>query len=174
MPMFTREDLYSSNNIPKTRELFCQAPPFNGPLTLQKENHDGKISLYKLYMNFCVEDPSEVTFAEEVFGDYYWWTRAQDVYVLRPHIEEWRAIASEKRKAIAFKTIIEEVKNAKKEGKSALAAAKYLIEEPWKHGSSVAEKKKIRKQIADTAEAAFHSKEISNDISRLKEEGILQ
>ena len=171
--MFTHSDLYTHNNIFKYKELFHTEPPYNGPLTLRKENHDGKISLYKLYLSFAVEDPTEIVFSEEVFGEHAWWLRACETFLLKPHLEEWRMIAAEKRKQIAFKAIMDEVKTSAKAGKSAFAAAKYLIEEPWKNGKSVADKKRIKKQIMETADAAFQSKEIQSDYNRLKEQGIL-
>lgn len=172
MPLFTYEDLYVEvNNLPKTRSLFCQYDK-NGLLSVSRKDIPGKVNLYKLYIDFCVDDPSEVKFAEEVFGDIVWWvgSMSQDTW-FKKHLDEWRMAAAEKRKSLAFKAIIKEVKEG---GKSAFTASKYLIEEPWLTGASASEKKEIAKKRRATAENAFLDSAFKDDIARLKDEGIIQ
>jgi len=120
-------------------------------------------------MGHSVDDPSEVTFAEEVFGDLFFWQSLTEASFFKKHIEEWRLLASTVRKKEAFKAIINEVKT---NGKSSFTAAKYLIEEPWKTGNAM-ERKRNKKLIADSAEAAFSDSTIQSDLKRLKEEGII-
>ena len=171
MPIFKHEDLYNvGNNNPRTRILFCQCNE-SGPLTVSRKVSTGKICLFDLYMEFVVEDPSEVRFAEQVFGDIVYWKEhlSKDKW-FAPHLEEWRMAAAEKRKSMAFTAIIKEVKEA---GKSAFTAAKYLIEEPWLVGASATEKKEIAKTRRATAEKAYTATAFQDDLQRLKEEGVL-
>jgi hypothetical protein len=79
--------------------------------------------------------------------------------------------ATEKRKSVAFTAIIKEVRES---GKSAFTAAKYLIEEPWLVGATATEKKEIAKNRRLSAEKAYSSTAFQEDMTRLREEGILQ
>lgn len=171
MPLFSLDDLYSENNMQaKTRALFVQVNP-EGPLSVLRKDVDGKINLYKIYMDFCVEDPSEIKFAEAVFGDIvYWKTQLSQDKWFTKYLEEWRMAATEKRKSLAFEAIINEVKD---KGKSGFTAAKYLIEEPWLVGATATEKKEIAKTRRLTAEKAYSATAFQEDLNRLKEEGVL-
>lgn len=170
MPMFTYNDLYNDSGAARTRTLFCEYNP-DGILTLNRFGKEGRVSLYQLYIIHATEDPSEVQFAEEVFGDILYWKRLQGESFFKSHIAEWRDVAAEKRKQLAFKAVVNEVKT---EGRSSFTAAKYLIEEPWRSGSTASEKKAIRKNIEQTAEAAYQNQSLQDDITRLMEEGILK
>ena len=168
MAIFSPKDLYNSRNNMLLRDIFCEWNP-DAMLTFNKNGKDGKINLFNLYMAHAVDDPSEVTFAEEVFGDLYFWQCLAESW-FKPHLEEWRHLAAIKRKQGAFKAIINEVKT---NGRSAFTAAKYLIEEPWKIGNA-AERKKVRKQISDSAEATLSDSTVQSDLNRLKAEGLIQ
>lgn len=169
MPIFTYEDLYNTQNVADTKSIFCEHD-HKGQLTLNREGKEGKIPLFKLFMKLVVDDPSEVTFAEEVFGDYVYWTKLRSTSWFKPYYEEWSDVATEKRKQIAFQAIMNEVKS---NGKSSFTAAKYLIEEPWRNGNSVYEKRKIKESIASTATKAYTNSAIQKDLERLKSEGLL-
>ena len=169
MPIFTKDDLYNKSNNMLIRDIFSEWNP-SALLTLDKNGKEGKICLFKLYMAHSVDDPSEVTFAEEVFGDIYFWQCLTEANWFEKHITEWRHIAATKRKQKAFKSIIAEVEN---KGRSSFSAAKYLIEEPWKVGNAT-ERKKIKKQISDSAEAALGDSSVQSDLRRLREEGLIQ
>lgn len=169
MSILTPKDLYNDRNNMRLREIFSEFNP-EALLTMDRNGKEGKISLYKLYIDLSVDDPSEVAFAEEVFGDIYFWQTLCQSNWFSKHIMEWREIAAIKRKKAAFKTIVDEVKT---KGKNSFSAAKYLIEEPWKLGSAK-ERKKVRQEIAKTAEEAFKDTTLQSDINRLKEEGLIQ
>lgn len=169
MAIFSTKELYNARNNMLLRDIFCEWNP-EAILTFNKTGKDGKVNLFNLYMAHAVDDPSEVTFAEEVFGDLYFWQCLAESGWFKPHVDEWRHLAAIKRKQAAFKSIINEVKT---NGRSAFTAAKYLIEEPWKLGSAT-ERKKARKQIADTADAALNDSTIQSDLKRLKEQGLIQ
>jgi hypothetical protein len=169
MPIFSYSDLYNKSNNMLIRDIFSEWNP-DALLTLDKNGKEGKICLFKLYMAHTVDDPSEVVFAEEVFGDLFFWQCLSEANWFQKHIQEWRHLAAIKRKQKAFKAIIQEVEN---KGRSSFSAAKYLIEEPWKVGNA-AERKKIRKQISDSAEAALGDSSVQSDLKRLKEQGLIQ
>ena len=168
MSILTYKDLYNSRNNMLLREIFCEHNP-DSLLTLDKNGKEGKVCLFKLYMAHSVDDPSEVTFAEEVFGDLFFWQTLTEASFFQRHIQEWRFLAATKRKQAAFKSIIQEVKE---NGKSSFTAAKYLIEEPWKTGNAM-ERRKNKKMVSETAEAAFNDSTIQSDVKRLKDEGLI-
>lgn len=163
MPLFSKEQLYADSGKARFKELF---DPWNTDslVTLEKEK-EGKVSLYKIYLSLVEDDPSEVTFADEVFGDLGFWLRLKESLMLKSYFIEWANIASERRKRMAFKAIIDEVKN---NGKSSFTAAKYLVEEPWKTSVSAARRKQIKKDIEDTAHKAFVSSGVAEDWERIQ------
>ena len=167
MPLFTRDQLYCRGR-PSVKAIFSETPPHTGPLTYSREDKTGKLSLYKLYMIYF-EDPSEVGFAEEVFGDIHFWKALTESTSFKYELEEWRWEASEKRKHMAFKAIVQEAKG----GKSAFTAAKFLIDEPWIKGRTLQERKKISKRQEEASSKAYQTISVSEDFKRLKEQGIL-
>lgn len=166
MPLFSQKDLYNASNKPLSQSLFAD---FGGPISLSKIGVAGKINLYDLYMKFAVDDPTEMDFVDAVFGDVYFWSVLCEAPYFKRHLEEWRVLAAHGRKQKAFRIIVDEVKN---NGKNAMAAAKYLIEEPWKLQTPVARKRKeIQKEIAESANSAMSS--FQADVERLKQDGVL-
>jgi len=164
--MIPRKILYSDNNIPRTAALFKEIVTSNGDtyavFTLQKE--PGYIKIKDLYLKFCVEDPSEATFALTVFGDIAHWHRIKECEWMKPHLEAWQLHCDTVRKAQAFEAIINEVKTG---GRSSFTAAKYLIEEPWKDKRNPATKRKV-KETATKAHGTY-----KDDIKTLKEQGLI-
>jgi hypothetical protein len=169
MPILSHSDLYTTNNKARTKDLFVEYNK-DSVLTLSRENKDGAISLYKLFVALTVDDPSEVHFAEEVFGDVGFWLKLQISPFVSEQLVEWRKVVSQKRKQKAFAAIIKEVEE---NGRSAFTAAKYLIEEPWKEIGSAAQKRKARVEIAQTADQAYKEDSVGDDIARLKSMGLM-
>jgi hypothetical protein len=169
-PMIDRKYLYGHTGRRLTRSLFKETClTTDSPLmTLGRDTDNGYINLRELFIKFVVDDPSESDFAEAVFGDYSFWVFLCKADWMGEYVEEWRMIADVKRKAKAFKTIIKEVDE---EGKSSFTAAKYLIEEPWKV-KEAEDKRGARQRIRKTAEQAFEESGISEDVKRLKEQGL--
>lgn len=161
MAMLTPKDLYTEGNVPKTTCLVLElsrdgdTPVFT--LAMEKE---GYISLQKLFIDLTVDDPTEIEFAEQVFGDVVYWINWSNSPRLKPHLDKWRQVAEMKRKQIAFKAMVNEVRN---DGKGSLQAARFLIEEPWKNKRL----KKVREQSNKTTEQAHNS--VSSDLKRLEE-----
>lgn len=164
--MFSREELWTDNNIPRSASLFSETcRPGDKPIMSLKGGRDDIPCLRDLYIALVVNDPSEGTFAETVFGDVYFWTRLRKAGFLQPYLEEWKTVTDIKRKQKAFKAIIDEVENS---GRSAFTAAKYLVEEPWLDKRDPENKKNAEK----TSKVA--SNFYNEDVQRLKEQGLLQ
>jgi len=171
MALFTKEQLYGRTNIPYTQAIFYEWVGEKGLVNLGSEEKKGTFPLRKIFVPMTIKDPTEVSFAEYVFGDYSYWEyleRRTRSWTAK-HIAEWRKQADIGRKSLAFQTIMAELE----EGKSSYQAAKYLIEEPWKVKNSD-DKRKARKEIRETAEEAFEQEGVQEDFQRLKEAGLLQ
>lgn len=171
MALFTRDQLYGKNNIRYTQALFYEFAGKDGLLNLSDQEKHGTIPLRKIFIPMVTKDPTEVEFAEYVFGEYAFWqyfeerTKSWTAH----HLATWRHEADVARKSLAFRSIMKELE----EGKSSYQAAKYLIEEPWKI-KSAPDKRKARKEAKETAEEAFEASGVSADLKRLKEEGLIQ
>lgn len=169
MPLMTRDQMYNVSNQAILRpfiwEFFGQFEKDKPIFSLYKEDgYEGTHSLRKLYMQYCVEDPTEVTFAEQVFGDVHYWLIIREQKFIEDALKQYRREADVRRKALAFKSIVKEVKS---NGRSAFTAAKFLIDEPWAQGNSVAEKKKIAKGKAETTQEAYETSQAVEDFKRL-------
>jgi len=171
MALFTKEQLYGKNNIPYTQAIFYEWVGEKGLVNLGSEEKKGTFPLRKIFVPMVIKDPTEVSFAEYVFGDYAYWEyleRRTKSWTAK-HIAEWRSQADIGRKSRAFQTIMAELE----EGKSSYQAAKYLIEEPWKI-KNADDKRAARKQVRETAEQAFEESGVSDDLKRLRESGLIQ
>lgn len=130
-------------------------------------------SFHNLYMQYCVTDPTEVSFVDAVFdGNFIYFERIQNNSSVRTYLDQYRKEAAIRRKSIAFKTIVGE---AASDSKGATAAAKYLIDEPWAtKDARTTDGRKKRAEARETAAKAFEDASIQEDIKRLREEGILK
>lgn len=169
MPLVSKEDMYNAQNVHFCRNIFIEYNP-SALFTLSRNPEAGKgVPLADLYIALTVDDPSEATFVDEVFGDFFFWKSLSNSQFFKPHLEEWKEVAEIKRKQKAFKAIMNEVKT---EGKSSFSAAKYLIEEPWRGAPTAAERKRMRSKVNETTEKAFSDQQIQEDVERLKKEGL--
>ena len=155
----TRDRIYNTSNVPMIRPLLLEEGGNNAVFTTSKDHKDGYISLYKLFVQFVVDDPTETVFADEVFGDVAYWYNVRETSTLRGHLEEWREICDVLRKKKAFEAILNEVKS---KGRNSFQASKYLIEEPWKKGSP------NRRKVRQTTEEAFNQSVLKEDLERIR------
>ena len=127
----------------------------------------------KLFIEMTVDDPTEYDFADAVFGSWAVWDKIRNSDKrLVAEIEKWRLEADVRRKALAFKTLLNEVKN---DGKASFSAAKYLLEEGWKKTDArTADGRKDRAKQREQADKAFDRAGIQDDLKRLKEQGLIQ
>jgi hypothetical protein len=157
MPVVPQERLFNKSGAPSIQGLikgnaFAVDPVF----TFKWDHSEGYLSLPKLFLSYTIDDPTEVTFAEEVFGNLPYWLHIRETSFISKELETWRFMADLERKKRAFKTLVEDAK-------SNPTSAKYLIEEPWKPKTAPSKKK-----TKATSEAAFSSKEVQEDLERLK------
>lgn len=161
-PMFPKEMLLGSGGHMKTRSLFFETClPTDEPfLSLKPQKDNAAPSLRDIFITLVVDDPSEATFAETVFGDIRFWENLCNCRWMEPHLKEWRRIADAKRKSKAFKSIIKEIEEG---GRSSFTAAKYLIEEPWKDKR----KSEVKKEVQETADMGYSM--VREDFNRIKD-----
>ena len=170
----------SEGGIVRTKSLFYELTYDNQEHVLfTTKEHDVELSngrtavaLSKIFIEMTVADPTEYNFADRVFGSWEVWDKMTKAAGLRDHITKWRKEATIRRKAMAFRSLVDEVQEG---GKASFGAAKYLIEEPWaaKDGRTV-DGRKARKAAQETAEEAFERAAINDDLKRLKSEGLIQ
>lgn len=103
---------------------------------------DGLVSFPQTYLKYCREDPTEYTFATEVFGDWEHWQLVAKVKELKDPIEALRKEVIVAIRAEGFKSVMSEVKTS---GRSAFTAAKWLAEKGWVTPETSAEAKTKRK-----------------------------
>ncbi len=166
MAMLSREDIYTVNNVPRSISLFLETckQGIDKPIFTLSPIRTDYINFHNLFIKLVVDDPSEATLAEEVFGNLDYWVRLNESRILRPYFDKLRHLADIERKRIAFNAIMKEVKE---EGRSSFTAAKYLIEEPWKDKKDP----KVKRESKDTTNKAYNL--VENDVERLKGEGLL-
>lgn len=165
MPLLDSSVLLNASGVCRTVSLFYEThQPGSVPVFTFNPNPPagaaGLIKFRDIYLLHCVDDPTENSMAEAVFGDYKYWVKISETPLIQPYVEELRNVATIKRKEIAFKAIVDEAKN----GRSKFTAAKYLIEEPW-----LPKDWRTKKNNRDTSRQAAHA--ISSDVDRLKAEG---
>lgn len=168
MPFFTRDQLYSTNNRKQLRLWFIEyqdRSPVTAVLNYSYEDgYKGTKCLKDIYMQFCVEDPTETNFAEHMFGDVSFWLDVRDEPWVKEFLPLYRKEADTRRKAMAFKAIIKEVKTG---SRSAFTAAKFLIDEPWLQGATATEKKEIARRKRETSAEASEASRAVEDFKRL-------
>ena len=165
MALFEHSVFTNNSNTVRTIALFAETsktPDFTPVMCLSDVPKEGYLHLKPIFLQFCVEDPTEYDFAIHVFGSWHIWERVCEANSVKYYVDRWRAECDIARKRTAFKAIIKEAR----QGKTPTAAARYLIEEPWK-GRTKAAKEKTK----ETATQAYSS--VTSDIERLKEEGLL-
>jgi len=177
MALFGFDKTKSANGGVRTKALFYETAYGNDDFVIftlkEFDSHtsDGRplTSLSQIFIEMTVEDPTEVEFADHVFGSWLVWDkiRSSDKRVVAA-VEQWREEATIRRKSIAFKALVSEVKTL---GKSSQSTAKYLLEEPWK---KPADGRGHREQVRKTTEKAAESIDLKEDIKRLKEAGMIQ
>lgn len=130
------------------------------------------VPISQKFIEMTVVDPTEISFADHMFGSWDVWDKlTHSDKRLVTHIQKWRREADIRRKALAFKVVVDEVQN---QGKSAFSAAKYLIEEPWNTKGTTKDARKKREESRETAQEAFEREGLSEDVVRLRESGLIQ
>lgn len=138
MPMFSYDQLYRLNK-PMSKSLFVEfmnnanSNPDNAIMTLARTDRevDGVVypSLYRLYHLYADEDPTEYTFAMEVFGTWDFWENLACHEHVKVHVERMREENRVRQKSKAVRIIMNESVNPR--SKSKFTAAKFLYEQGY-------------------------------------------
>ena len=129
------------------------------------------VALSQKFIDLCTMDPTEYEFAQLVFGSWEVWERISGSPMIKPYVDKWRKESIIRRKALAFKAVISEVAEG---GRSSFTAAKYLIEENWVDQGQTKDGRAARKDAKETATEAFERAAASEDLKRLRDEGLIQ
>lgn len=151
--LFTETQLRTSQGKLRTRSLFWELSYFEPEhviFTLRENDleKNGKVytSLRKLYLSYCVSDPTEYTFAWAVFGSWDTWQQLSRSNYVKKDIESWRKEVEVKIKSEAIRSIANEMRDG---GRSSFGAAKLLLERGWlddKSASKAKEKLKAKEE----------------------------
>ena len=179
MAIFSTNQYKTEQGVIRTKSLFYELSydsPEQSVFTTKEQDilgHDCRplLSFPRLFVDLTQSDPTEVCFADTVFGSWDAWDKIRNSDKrIQAIIEKARTEASIRRKAAAFRVIADEISTG---GRSAFTAAKYLIEEQWNKGSNPDERKS-RQKARDTAEEAFTRTGVAEDLKRLRDEGLIQ
>lgn len=99
--------------------------------TLKDRDHEGFLSLYRLYMES--NDPTEWTFANKYLENWAHWERLTECSWFKSYIERWRRELTLKLKSEALSRVIRESKTNSKES---FMANKYLLDKGWEDKAS--------------------------------------
>lgn len=132
--------------------------------SLSKEDKEGAVSLYKLYM--AEEDLTEYVFALKYFESWEHWQSIANASWMQPHLSKWRQELEIKLKSMAVKEMIKE---ATLGGKNAFQALKWIIDKGWiEKPQGPGRGRPSKEQIKQAAmEAAFSDSQIQEDLKRL-------
>ena len=169
--LFNETQLRTSQGKLRTRSLFWELSYFEPEhviFTLRENDleKNGKTytSLRKLYLSYCVSDPTEYTFAWAVFGSWDTWQQLSRSNYVKKEIESWRKEVEVKIKSEAIRSIASEMRDG---GRSSFGAAKLLLERGWlddKNASKAKEKLKAKEEEELNKEALSL---LSEDAERL-------
>lgn len=169
--LFNETQLRTSQGKLRTRSLFWELSYFEPEhviFTLRENDleKNGKTytSLRKLYLSYCVSDPTEYTFAWAVFGSWDTWQQLSRSNYVKKDIESWRKEVEVKIKSEAIRSIASEMRDG---GRSSFGAAKLLLERGWlddKNASKAKEKLKAKEEEELNKEALSL---LSEDAERL-------
>lgn len=92
--------LKDSGNRYRTQSLFIEFanPKYITLFTLDREDKDGAVSLYRKYME--IADPTEYQVALQLLGDWRHWEVLTNCSWFKPIIEDWRRELEARRKSI--------------------------------------------------------------------------
>ena len=122
-----RSKLRNVNKVKVTRGLFLETSqtPEYILYTLKQEDYQGYPSLYRLYLEECSLDPTELTFARKYFWDYEHWVEISLSTYLKDYLTVWRrelAAILESRYLAKLHDLVE------KGGKESFPALRYLLD----------------------------------------------
>lgn len=161
MPLLPKEKTRNSSGKLITYSLFADygINEYNF-FTLSREDKEGLVSFPKLYLQYCIEDPTEYTFAMEVFGNWSYWETLLQGSEVRKEVEILR---KERDMAIKSKAVTSLIKEVEENGKSAFSAAKLLLDRGY------IDKDVLASKVKNSKEADEKTKAEVKDLATIKE-----
>lgn len=158
MPLIPEDKLRNANGTMVTTSLFWEfsCDMDKAFFTMTHSDKNGLVAFKPLYVKLTVEDPTEYTFALEVFGSWDHWQKMLKNRKVRDFVDtcrEERDIAIESN---AVREIIEEAAT----GKAKFQAAKFLVQKGYLKDMPKSAKNQSRKALQE-------DDDISNDLKRL-------
>lgn len=119
---------------------------------------DGKLlpSLYRLYMEECIKDPSEYTFAiTHLDGWEHWLMIREATWFAKPYYKRWKAELEVRIRSMALRALIAE---SKVQSKNSMAINRLLLEGQWDPSQTASKrgrpsKEEIKRVTQETIEA---------------------
>lgn len=138
--------------------------------TLKKQDHEGYPSLYLLFLQYGLVDPTEYLFAKNCFLDWDHWSEVSNSSWLKEIVASWRL---ELQAALESQYVSKMTEIANKGGKEAFPALRYLLERAEKAAgrSSVGRPRKgtTKSEIQHTAFLGrLEEKQVDNDLQRIQ------
>lgn len=132
MVLIPKSVFTNSNNVRYTKSLFYElvdADKSSVVYTLKKEDHLGFPSLYRLFIEEGLLDPTEYTFSQKYMKDWDHWQQIATAPWMIPHLTAWRAELATKLEADYIARIAD---IAASNDKNSFLALKYLLERTGK------------------------------------------
>lgn len=158
---------HPTTNQPMTNQLFFENYSDNDKAIFTLKDKDfadpkGKlhVSLKRLYLDS--NDPTEYTFAINVFGSWKLWNKVRECKLVRDNIKDWKEELEIKMRSQAQLKIVE---ISQSKANSALQAAKYVDQEVFKrHMRGRPTKEEVQGHLKKEANI---SKQVKEDMDRL-------
>lgn len=162
-----KDQLKDSQGKFRTNSLFLE-PNYGiatAVFTLKEEDHElsGKtfLSLKKIYLE--IGDPTEYTFAREVFGSWDHWQRIRNNQVLAPYITAWAEELEIKLRAEAIMSILTLTREIETKN---MPAMRWAAESGWKEAKRGRVSKKEKEQEVRKESGIIRS--IREDLERMQ------
>lgn len=147
--MFSHNQLHV-NNVPMSRALFIDVLKSEYNILALEDTTTKYPCLRELYMNLTLNDPTEYTFATEVFNTWEFWEKLSESAIIRPVVDKWRKENMIRQKSLA----VQAMKSEAAFGKSKATAARWLYDNGFTSPKPKGEEKKeIVKQVDKDTEA---------------------
>lgn len=171
--MFQPEQLKATNGKNRIAQLFYELTYEDttyAVFTTKDEDYqtpDGRhlYSLKKLFLAISVNDPTEYTFAQTVFGNWNHWMSISKSPITGKMVSEWRDELVVKIKSNAIRHIASEMINI--ESKNSFQAAKLLLDKGWLEKEVASQAKKKLEEKKNEEENQHALKLIGDDAARL-------
>ena len=112
---------------PRTQSLFYEMrnPDYTSPYTLKDYDHEGRLSMYKLYLE--IGDPTEYEFAQQVLGSWTHWEKLSSCEWFKPYLTRWRRELKTKMESQRFQEMLDIVEK-NPNSPQGIQATKWLAE----------------------------------------------